>query len=65
MTLAEKLLQEFQALPEDKQRQVIDFVEFIRSRQRKEVENMMDEIIAENKEAFVELGASYTFSLKR
>ena len=55
MTLAEKLLQEFQALPEDKQQQVIDFVEFIRSKQRKEIENMMDEIITENKEAFLEL----------
>ena len=37
MTLAEKLLQEFQALPMDKQQQVIDFVEFIRNKQRKEI----------------------------
>lgn len=55
MTLAEKLLQEFQALPEDKQKQVVDFVEFMRIKQRKEIEAMMDDIIAENKEAFVEL----------
>ncbi|WP_071934033.1 DUF2281 domain-containing protein [Thermosinus carboxydivorans] len=55
MTLAEKLLQEFQALPVDKQQQVVDFVEFLRNKQRKEIENMMDEIIADNKEAFVEL----------
>lgn len=55
MTLAEKLLQEFQALPADKQQQVVDFVEFLRNRQRKDIENMMDEIITENKEAFVEL----------
>ena len=55
MTIAEKLMQEFQALPADKQQQVIDFVEFMRSKQRKEIEAMMDDIIVENKEAFVEL----------
>lgn len=55
MTIAEKLLQEFQALPEDKQQQVIDFVEFMHNKQRKEIEAMMDNIIDDNKEAFVEL----------
>lgn len=54
MTLAEKLLREFQELPEDKQ-QVVDFVEFMRNKQRKEIEAIMDDIIADNKEAFVEL----------
>ncbi len=52
MTLAEKLLQEFQKLPEDKQRQTIDFVEFLRN---KELEDMMDAVIDDNKEAFLEL----------
>ncbi len=55
MTLAEKLLQEFQALPEDKQRQTIDFVEFLRAKEQKDLENMMDAVIADNKEAFLEL----------
>lgn len=55
MTLAEKLLQDFQELPEEKQQQVIDFVEFIRNKQRKEIENMMDSIITENKPAFMGL----------
>lgn len=55
MTLAEKLLQEFQELPEDKQRQTIDFVEFLRAKEQKDLENMMDDIITENKEAFLEL----------
>ena len=55
MTLTEKLLQEFQELPEDKQRQTIDFVEFLRAKEQKELENMMDAVIAENKEAFLEL----------
>lgn len=55
MTLAEKLLQEFQGLPEDKQRQTIDFVEFLRAKEQKDLENMMDSVIADNKEAFLEL----------
>lgn len=55
MTLAEKLLQDFQGLPDDKKKQVIDFVEFLRSKQRQEIESIMDEIIDENNEAFVEL----------
>ena len=55
MTLAEKLLQDFQELPEDKQRQTIDFVEFLRAKEQKKLENMMDDVIADNKEAFLEL----------
>ena len=55
ITLAEKLLQEFQELPEDKQRQTIDFVEFLRAKEQKQLENMMDAVIADNKEAFLEL----------
>jgi len=55
MTLAEKLLQEFQELPEDKQQQTIDFVEFLRAKEQKELEIMMDAVITENKEAFLEL----------
>ena len=55
MTFAEKLLQEFQEMPEDKQLQTIDFVEFLRAKEQKELENMMDDVIADNKEAFLEL----------
>jgi formate dehydrogenase maturation protein FdhE len=55
MTLAEKLLQEFQKLPEDKQRQTIDFVEFLRNKEQKKLEDMMDAVIDDNKEAFLEL----------
>lgn len=55
MTLTEKLLQEFQELPEDKQRQTIDFVEFLGAKEQKDLENMMDDVIADNKEAFLEL----------
>ncbi len=55
MTLAEKLLQGFQELPDEKKRQDIDFVEFLRVKQQHELEQMMDSIITDNKEAFVEL----------
>jgi len=55
MTLAEKLLQDFQDLPEEKKQQVIDFVEFLKSKQQQELETMMDDIIETNKEALLEL----------
>ncbi|CVK19216.1 DUF2281 domain-containing protein [Sporomusa sphaeroides] len=55
MTLAEKLLQDFQGLPEEKKQQVIDFVEFLKSKQQQELEAMMDDIIDTNKEALMEL----------
>ncbi|SMC88305.1 DUF2281 domain-containing protein [Sporomusa malonica] len=55
MTLADKLLQDFKELPDEKKRQVIDFVEFLRAKQQQELEQMMDSVIAENKEAFLEL----------
>lgn len=55
VTLAERLLQDFQELPEEKKRQVLDFVEFLRTKQQQELEKMMDVIITENKEAFLEL----------
>lgn len=55
MTLAEKLLHDFQELPEEKKQQVVDFVEFLKSKQQKELEAMMDDIIDTNKEALLEL----------
>ena len=55
MTLAETVLKDFENLPEDKKHQVIDFVEFLNSKQQNEIETAMDEIINENKEALLEL----------
>ncbi|WP_141705392.1 DUF2281 domain-containing protein [Vulcanibacillus modesticaldus] len=54
MSLEEKLLKDFQSLSDDKKREVIDFVEFLKIRNR-EVVNLMDDIIEENREAFEEL----------
>lgn len=55
MTLAEKLIIEFEKLPEEKKMQVIDFVEFLKQKDDKNVEALMDKIIVENLEAFKEL----------
>ncbi len=55
MTLSEKLLKEFEELPEDKKIQVIDFVEFLSAKRQKDMENLMDTVIAENREALEEL----------
>lgn len=48
--ISRETIKRFSKLPIDKQEQVIDFVEFIRSKQQGQLE-----FIAENKEAFVEL----------
>ncbi|MBZ4654742.1 MAG: hypothetical protein JG781_2099 [Peptococcaceae bacterium] len=53
--MAEELLKSFEELPEDKKRQVIDFVEFLKTKDQKEIVKMMDSIIQENMEALREL----------
>jgi hypothetical protein len=55
MTLAEKLVQEFEKLTEDKKKEVLDFVEFLKSKERRKMENFMDNIIDDNIEALKEL----------
>lgn len=55
MTLAEKLMGQFEQLTEEKQKEVIDFVEFIKAKEQKEIENLMDAVITENIEALKEL----------
>ena len=55
MSLAEKLIKDFEELPETQKREVIDFVEFLKIKNQKRLENMMDEVIFENREALDEL----------
>ena len=55
MNLAEKLLVEFGQLTEEKQKEVINFIEFIKIKEQKEIENLMDAVITENREALEEL----------
>ncbi len=55
MTLADKLIKDFEQLPEEKKKEVLDFVEFLKQKEQREVENLMDEVIRENREALEEL----------
>jgi ribosomal silencing factor RsfS len=55
MSLTEKLLKEIEGLSDERKQEVIDFVEFLKTKSKKEVEAMMDSIIEENKEALEEL----------
>jgi uncharacterized protein YfbU (UPF0304 family) len=55
MSLAEKLIKDFEELPETQKREVIDFIEFLKIKNQKRLENMMDEVILENEEALEEL----------
>jgi len=55
MTLAEKLLKDFQDLSEDKKIEVLDFIDFLKNRDQYKLENTMDLIITENNEALKEI----------
>lgn len=55
MTLAEKLIKEFEQLTEEKKREVIDFVEFVKTKEQRAIENLMDDVISEKEEALKEL----------
>ncbi|WP_410513118.1 DUF2281 domain-containing protein [Paenibacillus sp. BR2-3] len=55
MSLEEKLLKEFSDLSDDKKIEVIDFVEFLKNKNNKQLESLMDTIIDENREALEEL----------
>jgi uncharacterized protein YfbU (UPF0304 family) len=55
MSLAEKLVKDFEQLTEEKKREVIDFVEFLRIKQKKGKIELMDFIIDENDDALKEL----------
>lgn len=55
MTLSERLLMEFESLNENHKSEVIDFVEFLKMREAKRVESLMDDIIDNNIEALKEL----------
>lgn len=55
MTLAQKLVNEFEALTDNQKMEVIDFVEFLKQKNEKMIESLMDEVIFENEEALKEL----------
>nr|WP_330389609.1 hypothetical protein [Cellulosilyticum sp. I15G10I2] len=53
--MAEKLLDVFMKLPEDKKKEAIDFIEYLDMKNQKELEKMMDDVIIDNKKALEEL----------
>lgn len=55
MSLARELLENFNELSDEKKKEVIDFVEFLKTRDQNNLETMMDKIIEENREALEEL----------
>lgn len=55
MSLAERFLKEFEELPEEKKKEVIDFIEFLKMKEKNELGTLMDTIIKENQQALKEL----------
>ncbi len=51
MTLSQKLVNEFEALTDNQKMEVIDFWEFLKHKNEKTIEDLMDEVIFENEEA--------------
>lgn len=55
MSLEQKLINDFLSLPQEKQMEVIDFVEFLKTKSTPQTESIMDDIINGNLEALKEL----------
>lgn len=55
MTFAERVAEEMQSMPEQEQRQILDFTLFLKQKAQRELETDMDAVISENLEAFKEL----------
>lgn len=55
MSIAEKINEEVKNMPDEDQRQILDFTMFLKMRKQRELSELMDEIIEENREALEEL----------
>lgn len=55
MSLAELVMEEMRTMPEQDQKQVLDFAMFLKQRAQRELEADMDAVISENLEALREL----------
>lgn len=55
MGLTEKLIKEFEQLSDKRKMEVLDFVEFVKEKEKGELVNLMDAVIEENREALEEL----------
>ena len=52
MTLVEKLIKRFGELSDARKEAVLDYVDFLRNKEARNLEKIMDEVILENQEAF-------------
>ena len=55
MTLVERIVEETRTMPVHTQQQVLDFVQFLKQRELRQLEEDMDAIIEENLPAWKEL----------
>lgn len=55
MEVAKKIYEEVMKLPEETQREVLDFIEFKKMKWKKNIEKIIDEVIEENYEILKEL----------
>lgn len=55
MSLPEEIMLEIQAMNDHQKREVLDFARFLRMKEARELNALMDSIIDENIEAFEEL----------
>lgn len=56
MNLSEKLLSVFEDLSENSKNEVINFVEYMQAKEDRRMENLINNIVDDNIEAFKELG---------
>lgn len=55
MGLPEEIMHELQSMNDHQKQEVLDFVRFLRMKEEKELDVLMDSIIEDNLEAFKEL----------
>ena len=55
MSLPEAIMYELESMNDTQKQEVLDFVRFLRMKQEKELDALMDSIIEDNLEAFREL----------
>lgn len=55
MTFAERIFEEAKTLPEQEQEKVLDFALYLKEKQKRELDELMDKLITEDMEALREL----------
>ena len=55
MSLPEEIMREVESMNDTQKREVLDFARYLRMKEERELDSLMDEIIEENIEALMEL----------